>query len=168
MFTPFLFAVRGGQIDAARALLEAGADVNETLPDGTSALTLAVTNAHYELAALLLEHGADPNADAQGWTALHQIAWTRRPNYGYNLPGPVPTGTLDALDLVQAARASTAPTSTRGETKEPRDGNRNMLEPDRRHAVPAGGEGGRSAADAGAARAGRRSEARRTPTARRR
>ena len=89
MFTPYLFAVRGGHIDAARVLLEAGADVNETLPDGTSALALAVMNAHYELAALLLDQGADPNADAQGWTALHQIAWTRRPNYGYNLPGPV-------------------------------------------------------------------------------
>ena len=24
--------------------------------------------------------GADPNAGTQGWTALHQVAWTRRPN----------------------------------------------------------------------------------------
>jgi hypothetical protein len=62
---------------------------------------LAVTNAHYELAAFLLDQGADPNAAAQGWTALHQIAWTRRPNYGYNLPGPVVTGTMDALELVK-------------------------------------------------------------------
>ena len=31
-FTPFLFAVRGGHIDAARALLDAGADVNERCP----------------------------------------------------------------------------------------------------------------------------------------
>src|SRR5947208_17206 len=41
VFTPYLFAVRGGQIEAARALLEAGVNVNETLPDGTSALVLA-------------------------------------------------------------------------------------------------------------------------------
>src|SRR5207237_3987240 len=67
VFTPYLFAVRGGQIEAARALLEAGVNVNETLPDGTSALVLAVTNAHYELAAMLLERGANPNADEQGW-----------------------------------------------------------------------------------------------------
>jgi ankyrin repeat protein len=126
VFTPFLFAVRAGQIDAARALIESGQDVNQTLPDGTSALVLAVTNAHWEMAAVLLENGADPNAAAQGWTALHQISWTRRPNYGYNLPGPVPTGKLDALDLVKELVRHGADVNAR-ETKEPRDGNRNML-----------------------------------------
>jgi ankyrin repeat protein len=126
VFTPYLFAVRGGQIEAARALIESGASVDETLPDGTSALVLAVMNAHYELASLLLDKGANPNADEQGWTALHQIAWTRRPNYGYNLPGPVPTGRLDALDLVKALVQHGADINAR-EKKEPRDGNRNML-----------------------------------------
>jgi ankyrin repeat protein len=126
VFTPFLFAVRGGQIEAARVLIDAGADVDETLPDGTSALIVAVMNAHYELASLLVEKGADPNAGAQGWTALHQIAWTRRPNYGYNLPGPVPTGSLDALDLVAKLVQRGADVNAR-QTKEPRDGNRNML-----------------------------------------
>ena len=72
MFTPLLFAVRGGHLDATRALLDAGADVNERLPDGMSALVLAVHNAHYELAAALLERSADLNAAAQGWSALHQ------------------------------------------------------------------------------------------------
>jgi uncharacterized protein len=126
VFTPFLFAVRGGQIDAALALLDAGANVNQTLPDGTSALVVATTSAHWEMAAALLEKGADPNAAAQGWTALHQIVWTRRPNYGYNLPGPVPTGKLDALDLVKQLAKHGANVNAR-ETKEPRDGNRNML-----------------------------------------
>jgi ankyrin repeat protein len=126
VFTPFLFAVRGGHLDAARVLLDAGADVNATLADGTSALTLAVINAHYELAALLLDRGANPNADAQGWTPLHQIAWTRRPNYGYNLPGAVPTGALDALDLVGKLVEHGADVNAR-QKKEPRDGNRNML-----------------------------------------
>jgi ankyrin repeat protein len=126
VFTPFLFAVRAGQIDAACALIDAGVDVNQTLPDGTSALVLAATNAHWEMAAVLLDKGANPNAAAQGWTALHQIAWTRRPNYGYNLPGPVATGTLDALDLVRELVKHGADVNAR-ETKEPRDGNRNML-----------------------------------------
>src|SRR6266508_902043 len=45
-FTAYLFAARAGHIDAARVLLEAGANVDETLPDGTSALLLAVMNAH--------------------------------------------------------------------------------------------------------------------------
>jgi len=125
-FTPLLFAVRGGHIDATRALLDAGADVNEKMTDGMSALVLAVYNAHYELAAFLLDRGADPNAAAQGWTALHQVAWSRRPNRGFNLPGAVPTGTLDSLELVKRLVAHGANVNARM-TKEPRDGNRNML-----------------------------------------
>jgi ankyrin repeat protein len=125
-FTPLLFAVRGGHLEATRALLDGGADVNERLPDGMSAMVLALYNAHYELAALLLDRGADPNAAAQGWSALHQIAWSRRPNRGFNLPGAVPTGRLDSLDLVRTLVAKGADLNARM-TKEPRDGNRNML-----------------------------------------
>jgi uncharacterized protein len=125
-FTPFLFAVRAGFLDASRALLDAGVDVNQQLSDGTSALVLAVMNAHYELAGQLLARGANPNADAQGWTALHQVAWSRRHNAGFNLPGPVQTGSLDSLDLVRQLVQSGANVNART-TREPRDGNRNML-----------------------------------------
>jgi len=125
-FTPFLFAVRAGHLNATRALLDAGVDVNQGLSDGTSALVLAVINAHYEMAGLLLERGANPNADAQGWTALHQIAWSRRHNAGFNLPGPVQTGNLDSLELVRQLVRRGANVNART-TKEPRDGNRNML-----------------------------------------
>ena len=59
-FTPFLFAVRGGHLDSSRALLDAGVDVNQPLSDGTSALVLAVMNAHYELAGLLLDTWRKP------------------------------------------------------------------------------------------------------------
>ena len=125
-FTPFMFAVRAGHLEASRALLDAGVDVNQQLSDGTSALVLAVMNAHYELAGQLLARGANPNADAQGWTALHQIAWSRRHNAGFNLPGPVQTGNLDPLDLVRQLVQRGANVNART-TKEPRDGNRNML-----------------------------------------
>ena len=125
-FSPLLFAVRAGHIAASRALIDAGAPVNDALPDGTSALVLAVMNAHYELAAALLDRGADANASAQGWTALHQIAWSRRHNAGFNLPGPVQTGALDSLDLVRTLAARGANVNARL-TKEPKDGNRNML-----------------------------------------
>ena len=125
-FTPFLFAVRGGHVDAAKALLDAGVNANESLPDGTGALVLAVINAHYELASVLLDRGANPNADGQGWTALHQIAWSRRHNAGFNLPGPVATGGVDSLDLVRKLVAKGADVNAR-QKKEPRDGNRNML-----------------------------------------
>lgn len=126
-FSPLLFAVRAGAAEAMAALLDAGADVDEHLADGTSALVLAVTNAHYELAAALLARGADPNAAQQGWTALHQIAWSRRWNMGFNLPGPAQTGALDSLELVRLLVAKGANVDAR-QTKEPVDGNRNKLD----------------------------------------
>jgi ankyrin repeat protein len=126
-FTALKFAVRAGAIDAARALLDADADVDETMLDGTSLLVLAVTNAHYELAGVLLDYGADPNADAQGWAALHQIAWSRRWNMGFNLPGPAQTGDLDSLDLVRKLVARGADVNAR-QHEEPKDGNRNKLD----------------------------------------
>jgi ankyrin repeat protein len=125
-FSPFLFAVRAGHIDTARVLLDAGADVNEALRDGTSALLLAVMNAHYETAAFLLDRGADPNADKQGWTPLHQLVWSRRPNTGSNIPGAVLTGKLDSLDLARKLLDYGADVNAR-ETREPKDGFRNML-----------------------------------------
>ena len=132
-FTALLFAVRGGHRETARTLVAAGAAVNEKLPDGTSALVLAAINAHYELAAWLLAQGADPNAAEQGWTALHQLAWTRRLNKGFANPGPVPTGSIDSLKLVEILVKHGADVNAR-QTKEPRDGYRNML--DRTGATP--------------------------------
>jgi ankyrin repeat protein len=52
-------------------LLAADADVNDALPDGTSALVLAAHSGHGAVGALLLAKGADPNAAAVGYTALH-------------------------------------------------------------------------------------------------
>ena len=97
-FSALLFAVRAGQVDAVRQLLAAGANVNDTATDGTSALVIAIINAHYELASVLLDHGADPNAALQGWTPLHQLMRTRAPNAG-QLPQPVLTGNVSGLQL---------------------------------------------------------------------
>ena len=119
--TALLFAVRDGKIDAVRALLKAGANVNDATirppgitrtsvpgyangqrPQGsTSALVLAVGSAHFEVASVLLEEGADPNAAAQGWTALHEMTWVRKCGQGDNNPCPTGTGTMDSLELVR-------------------------------------------------------------------
>lgn len=122
--TPLLFAVREGQIDAARALLAGGADVNTGVNNTTagtgsytpaatghtSPLALAIINAHYELAANLLDAGADPNAyDARG-SLLHALAWIRRPGSGRP---PAQTGDLDSLDLARRLLAEGADPNAR-------------------------------------------------------
>ncbi|MEP7304000.1 MAG: ankyrin repeat domain-containing protein [Acidobacteriota bacterium] len=71
-FTALMFAARQGAIDAVRALADAGANLNLQDPDGTPALALAVVNVHHDVAALLLERGADPNVtDVTGMTPLY-------------------------------------------------------------------------------------------------
>ena len=127
-FTPLMFAARLGHIETVDALLDAGADIHQTLPNGTSALVVSVINAHYDLAVHLLERGADPNASEQGWTALHQLVWTRRPNTNKNQHNPSPrqSGWVTDLELVEALVVHGADVNAR-QTKEPRDGYRNLL-----------------------------------------
>ena len=63
-FMPVLFADRHGDIESARLLLTAGANVNDTAPDGTSALIVTTHSGPGALATLLLGEGANPNAAA--------------------------------------------------------------------------------------------------------
>lgn len=115
-FTPLLFAAREGRLGVVQALLEAGADPNDTVPVGSgrgrgyggrlppagaSALLLAVMNAHFELAAHLLDAGANPNADLTGYTILHAVTAVRKPGVGDNDPAPEGSGTMSSLDLVR-------------------------------------------------------------------
>lgn len=71
-------AVRSGNLDAVRAALERGADVNEWGAD-ESALMEAARLGHNAIVALLLAHGADPNLcnrdgfDALGMTGKPEI-----------------------------------------------------------------------------------------------
>lgn len=74
--TPLLFAARVGDLESAKLLLEAGANVNDTGNDGLSALGLATVRANVPLALYLLDHGANPNLDGAGYTALHWAAGT--------------------------------------------------------------------------------------------
>lgn len=125
-FTALLFAVRAGSIDATKALLDAGANVNDTLSDGESALVVATANAHWELAEVLLDRGADPNASGAGWNALHQTVHSRRPNLGYT-PGPVPTGTVDSINVVKKMIARGVNLDARMMKNGMKDGQRNRV-----------------------------------------
>ena len=68
--TPFIFAVRKGDMATVQEMLAGGADVNEKrAPDQASPLLVAIINGHEDLVDLLLEKGADPNAEG-GTTQL--------------------------------------------------------------------------------------------------
>ena len=101
--------MRNAQLDALRLLLDHGGSANDLAPDGTSALNVAIVNAFYEVASVLLDHGADPNLpDARG-SPLHTIAWLRKPGATDRAGGvgelatsaPRPLGKVTSLELAQ-------------------------------------------------------------------
>lgn len=116
-FTPILFAAREGRREAVKALLAAGADINDQIKtaqssgrrlsqgglakQGVSVLIMAVSNAHFELAADLLAAGADPNGNGPGYTALHVIPSVRKPGGGDNDPAPYGSGNMTSVEFVR-------------------------------------------------------------------
>jgi len=71
-FTALMYAARGGDVQAARLLLEAGADINEATAEHGNSLVLASASGHEDLALFLLASGADTESkDENGVTALH-------------------------------------------------------------------------------------------------
>ncbi len=97
--TPLVFAAREGDIESARLLLDAGADVDETTFYGWTPLLTAVNNRNYRLAELLIDRGADVNrANSGGWTPLYLATDNR------NIEGgdyPVPKADMDHLALIR-------------------------------------------------------------------
>jgi ankyrin repeat protein len=85
-FTPLMFAARQGDVDAARMLISAGADVQRAAADGATALMVAAgslslpDDGRERTAITLLDHGADPNTAAFGYTVLHLAVATGKPD----------------------------------------------------------------------------------------
>ena len=98
-YTPLLFAARQGDLESARLLVAAGADVNDAAPLGTSTLVVAALSGHGALGAFLLEQGADPNAAEAGYAAVHAA---------------VLRGDLDLMTALMAHGADPNPTLMRG------------------------------------------------------
>ena len=75
--TALLFAARSGDLASARLLVASGASVNDADAWGVSATVLAAHSGFTALVEFLLERGADPNAAAAGFTALHAAIMRR-------------------------------------------------------------------------------------------
>jgi ankyrin repeat protein len=70
--SPLLYTARQGCVECAETLLDAGADIDMTDPDGVTPLLLALLNAHFDVAKLLIDRGA--NVNTWDW-------WGRAPLY---------------------------------------------------------------------------------------
>ena len=85
--TALLFAAREGNLEAAVALLDGGADIDQVSGgDRTSALVMAALNGQFDVAMELAGRGADPNLQAttDGQTALFATLnthWAPKSNY---------------------------------------------------------------------------------------
>ena len=84
--TALLFAVRQGDLDSTKLLIDAGARINQVSgSDRTSPILMAVINGQFDVASYLLGHGADPAlASDNGVTPLYaalNVQWAPRAQY---------------------------------------------------------------------------------------
>jgi ankyrin repeat protein len=102
--TALHFAARQGSGAAARALADGGADVNVVSPgDQATPLLVALINGHFDLAAMLLEKGANPNlvsdAGVSPLYATLNVQWA--PIAAYPQPRSHLQQTRTYLDVMQ-------------------------------------------------------------------
>jgi ankyrin repeat protein len=97
--TPLVYATRANDLDSVKALLVAGADINQTTGYGWSPLLVATQNRYYKLGAYLIEHGADVNLANKGaWTPLYLATDNRNIESG---DYPVRKGDMDHLEFIK-------------------------------------------------------------------
>jgi ankyrin repeat protein len=102
-WTPLMYAARENAVEAGRALVSGGADLDLTDPDGATPLVIAIINANYEFAAFLLDAGANPNVvDTEAAMGpLYAAIDMHRLAVGHGRPNPRPAGVLDSVDIVR-------------------------------------------------------------------
>jgi len=75
--TALMFAARVGDLPSAKLLVAAGASVDDADAWGISATAMAAHAGYRDLVDFFLEHHADPNAAAAGFSALHAAVMRR-------------------------------------------------------------------------------------------
>jgi uncharacterized protein len=123
-FMPLHFAARDGRMDAARILVKAGADLEAMTREyvtqcwicgggegikrdapkeivGPNAIFLAAMNSHFDLATMLLDAGANPNALPEGYSVLHRLTTVRKTGRDYVRPDKVGSGKMTSLEFAR-------------------------------------------------------------------
>lgn len=126
-FTALHFAARVGDLETVKLLLAAGVDVNiqtDTGAIGYTPLLVATLRAQEEVAQYLLEHGANPNIEAAGFTPLHwaSTSWegfASNPVYGFEDPMSGIPDRPAKLRLVKALLAHGANVNARMTKRQP-------------------------------------------------
>ena len=117
--TALLHAVRQGHADAAFALVDAGADIDQANAEGTTPLMIAVINGRFDLAMQLLKRGADPTlANEAGGTPLYSTIdqqWIPKPTYAQ--PNVHLQQNVSYLELMEALLEAGADPNVRLEKK---------------------------------------------------
>jgi ankyrin repeat protein len=98
--TPLLFAIRDGNADMMRLLLDRGAHINEPSGNHTTPLLIALLNGQVAMATELLDRGADPNA-ADDYHRAALFAAIDLRNFNHEKYGDLPTDGRDPLDLIK-------------------------------------------------------------------
>ena len=97
--TALMFAAREGDLESARILVSAGARIDESAGDLSSALGLAIQNGFYELASFLIDRGANINhVDLNGCTPLWLAVHVRNQDFSVGIPWIV---TSDPFFLIE-------------------------------------------------------------------
>ncbi len=103
-FTALVHAVREGHLESAKALLDAGANIDQvTQGDNTSPLLMAMINGHFDLGLYLVSRGADVTlASVAGTTPLYAVLnvhWA--PKARYPQPGAQKQQQADYLETME-------------------------------------------------------------------
>jgi uncharacterized protein len=113
--TPLLFAARQGNIAATTALLAGGANINEVSgSEHTPPLVMAIMNGHYDLAKMLVEHGADVNlANDEGVAPLWATIDVQWPPTEWSIEPSVTQEKTDYLSMMKLLLAHGESPNTR-------------------------------------------------------
>jgi ankyrin repeat protein len=119
--TALNFAAREGNMEIARILVDAKAEINRPSANGSTPLVVATINNHIQLAMFLLERGGDPNQADRFWkrTPLFAAVEMRNPDFTRESAPALPDPG-DPMDLIKALLAKGANVNAQVNTTPPR------------------------------------------------